>query len=574
MKLRSLSILTLALFALAGCDEGEGPIGPGRDAPGSTVPPLTNTLVCDVSVQTGEMTCTDPAAGAAGSASEAILGDQGTYVYLESSAVSYDSTTETFRASVAIRNFLTQPLGTTDGVTGDPAGIRIFFTDAPQVVLGSGAITVSNADGTDNFTGSNQPYHRYNGPVEPGMRSGTKFWEWNVPTTVQAFSFKVGVSAALPDEGNVEPATPLVASSVVTGNLHTCALDTEGRAWCWGENENGQLGDGTTTPRTTPTPVAGDLRFISLAAALVHTCGVTTDSTAYCWGNAQYGRIGNGSSGAANNITTPTRISGDLKIKMISNASSNTCAVTVDGVGYCWGFGTTGRVGNGELVHQLEPVQVSGGHVFTEIQSAHHHTCGLTTDGKAWCWGNPSLGRLGHGSTTGDYADVPVPVDQGDLVFTSMSASTSSSCALTVDGDAWCWGHNGEVSTRLGNGTVDEAIPYPVPVLGGHKFIEVTVGDFHACGLTAEGNAWCWGRGLNGRRGDGVTAEENALEPVPVGGNLLFKTINTKKDHTCGVTFEGKVYCWGLNGTSQRLGVGNSNTNIPLPRLISPITAP
>lgn len=568
MKLRSLSLITAALLPLAGCVESEGPAGPRDEAPATSAPAVVNTLLCQATVSTGEVSCTDPELGDPGSASGAILGGQGVYVLLESSSPSYDSTTETFSVSVAVRNFLGQPLGTTDGVSADPAGIRIFFAEDPQTVVGSGAITVQNADSTAEFTASDQPYFQYTGPVAPGVRSGVRAWRWNVPTTVEAFSFLVGVSAAVPDEGSVDPARQLDAIAVSAGDLHTCALDADGKAYCWGDNSKGQLGDGTTENRAIPTPVSGDLRFKAISAGFEHTCAIAVDGKGYCWGGAQWGRLGNSSSGANNLYLSPARIDLDAELKTISATSSNTCAVTVDGEGYCWGHGLAGRIGNGELEHQFTPTKVAGDHEFTMIAAGHNHICGLTTSNDTYCWGSAVYGRLGNGELSGTYSS-PVPV-QGGHKFVTITSATYSSCGITADGETYCWGNNGSISTRLGNGTVNDTIPYPVPVLGGHTFTQVAAAEFHGCALDQDGKAFCWGRG-QGRRGDGVSGDINATEPVAVSGNHRFKAIHTSKSHTCAIDLAGKVFCWGQNGDSNRIGVGNTNPNIAAPRLVSPI---
>jgi len=570
MKLRTLCALSLALLPFAGCAE-EGPVGPERGNPGPGNQPVETYLSCNVSLRSGDLTCAAPEVELPGSVSGAILGGQAQYVYLESSGAAYDETLEIFSASVAVRNFLTQPIGTSDGTTADPDGVRVFFVNDPVVTGGTGVVAVDTADGTAEFTAADQPYIRFGGVIRPGMRSSSaRVFRWSVPSTVESFSFLVGVSAKVPNEGAIEPAAQIEAVQVSTGETHTCALDKEGNAYCWGNNANGQLGIGTvgdTVP--TPTPVAGGLKFKSIAAGFVHTCGVTLEGDAYCWGNAQYGRLGTGDSGSGTNITTPKLVAGGHKFTQISASSSNTCAVTEDQDGYCWGFGNTGRNGNGSLDHQLTPVPVAGEHKFSEIRSGHYHTCGLRTDGKAYCWGAQENGRLGNRETVGNQA-TPVAVDQGNLVFSTIAISSYSTCALTMDNDAYCWGNNGEISTRLGNGGVNETVPYPVPVLGGHKFISIAAAEFHGCAVDTTGQAWCWGRGLSGRRGDGTTAENNALEPVMVGGPQKFKAVFSHKSHTCGINLQDRIYCWGLNGSAHPLGVG-ATLNISLPRLVSPI---
>src|SRR5690606_35658654 len=115
--------------------------------------------------------------------------------------------------------------------------------------------------------------------------SSSKVWEWDVPETVDAFTFLVGVSAALPDENDLVPGTHLQASALAVGHFFTCALDMQGKAYCWGVNDAGQLGIGAAENRTSPVPVAGGHTFIFLHAGQEHACGITPDNDAYCWGN-------------------------------------------------------------------------------------------------------------------------------------------------------------------------------------------------------------------------------------------------------------------------------------------------
>src|SRR5690606_25184238 len=134
-----------------------------------------------------------------------------------------------------------------------------------------------------DFTGTNQPYFQYTQLLEPGERSANKTWEWDVPETVEGFSFVVGVSAAGVDEGALNPAQHAEWKQVSVGESHVCALNMDGRAYCWGAGGSGRLGNGTTEDKLFPTAVAGDLVFKSISAGVSHTCGVTTDGDGYCW---------------------------------------------------------------------------------------------------------------------------------------------------------------------------------------------------------------------------------------------------------------------------------------------------
>lgn len=119
-------------------------------------------------------------------------------------------------------------------------------------------------------------------------------------------------------------------------------------------------------------------------------------------------------------------------------------------------------------------------------------------------------------------------------------------CALDQTGAAYCWG--GGWAGQLGNGS-SAVSPTPVPVAGDLRFHSLSAGwDFHVCGLTTDGDAYCWGRNVSGELGDG-TVGINRLTPVPVAGDIKFKYLRTARGHTCGVAFDGKAYCWGAAGS-------------------------
>jgi len=161
-------------------------------------------ITCQASVRAGTLTCTTPSApnaGASAISADLVLGGQGTYVALRSSAVSYNAATSTFQADVTVQNLTAYPMGTADGST--VTGVRVFFHSGPTVTSGLGGVTVKNADGTGTFTGASQPYFLYNEILQTAQVSSAKTWQWNVPNTVTAFAFQVLVDAAAPQEHTV-----------------------------------------------------------------------------------------------------------------------------------------------------------------------------------------------------------------------------------------------------------------------------------------------------------------------------------------------------------------------------------
>lgn len=259
--------------------------------------------------------------------------------------------------------------------------------------------------------------------------------------------------------GNLTNSTTPVA---VTGNLtftalsaggggQACGLVAGGAAYCWGWNGSGQLGSPAGAFSTTPAPVSGGLSFKAISAGQNGTtCGVTIGGSAYCWGNNVDGEIGNGTT---TNSGTPVAVSGGLSFKSISAGFASTCGLTPAGAAYCWGDNTYGELGNGTTTNSLTPVAVGGGFTFSVISAGDAFACGVTTAGAAYCWGYNGLGQLGIGSTKRSSSPVALP---GGMSFASISAGYASACAVTPGGAAYCWGDN--TSGQLGNRSTIQAL--------------------------------------------------------------------------------------------------------------------
>lgn len=557
MSLRELRVVPLLVVAaLAGCMQEDGPVGldrAGGEATSSELP----SLVCRADLRGGRLACaaSEPAAGSG--VSGALIGGQGSYVVLESNNVNYDAETKVFSAEVTLRNLLTQALGTADGVNADPDGIRIFFANEPLVTAGSGVVVVRGPDGMAEFTRAGQPYYQYDEMLAPWETSSPRTWEWDVAETVESFTFVVGVSGRVANEGAIVPGLQLVPQSIAAGEAHSCGLSPTGEAFCWGSNANGQLGDGTLTDRARPVNVLAEVRFVAIAAGFQHTCALTAEGAAYCWGSGGQGRLGNGSEVRE---LTPVPVLGGHRFVTISTSSSNTCGVTIEGTGYCWGYGLTGRNGDGTTQHRAIPVEVMGGHRWRMISAAHFHTCGVTTSGEAYCWGVNTYARRGDGTIGGSLTSTPVPV-AGGHEFVTVGAGEFHSCALTPTGAAYCWGVNGPYG-RIGNGTTNDTMPQPTAVAGGHGFMAIGAGEFHTCALATTGQAYCWGRDNHGQAGNGE-ATGNVLTPKPVSDGQSFAALAVGLNHACAVTAAGGVYCWGL-GSSGQIGDGSAGANAPV----------
>ena len=347
---------------------------------------------------------------------------------------------------------------------------------------------------------------------------------------------------------------------VDAGGGHTCALDANGIAFCWGLGTSGQLGNGARLTSMTPVAVAGGLTFATVGTGTDRSCGITRAHQAYCWGSAVLG------DGTLSTSATPVAVAGRNDFSRMSVGASHVCAITTDGGAYCWGLGTAGRLGNGSEAQQLAPAAVSGGHTFESIAAGLAHTCAITTGGVAYCWGTGARGRLGNGSGTNQFAPALV---SGRITFASISAGSDHTCGLAVGGLAYCWGAG--TSGRLGTGNqLDQSTPTPVE--GDLRFAAISAGENHTCAITSDGVAYCWGSGIAGQLGNG--SQEQSLGPTPVsapvsGGRLTFASISAGASYTCGVTTSDELYCWGL-GTVGQLGNG-TRTSFFVPTRVAPL---
>jgi alpha-tubulin suppressor-like RCC1 family protein len=247
------------------------------------------------------------------------------------------------------------------------------------------------------------------------------------------------------------------------GLEHFCAVGRDdGRAYCWGNNRWAQLGDGTTTSRSTPTPIAGSRRFRQLALGERHTCGLTTGDEIFCWGANQWGQLGF-ESDRFELFPVPTKVAGTRRYANLTAGRFHTCAVTIASKAFCWGDGRNGQIGDGKNFLRFTPRAVAGGLTFRRLTGGYAHTCGETTDNRAYCWGNDLYGALGDGiSGLGEHSLRPTAV-VGGLGFAQLSAGRHFSCGKTTAAVGYCWGYNEQ--GQVGDGTMTNR-SRPTPIVG------------------------------------------------------------------------------------------------------------
>ena len=339
-------------------------------------------------------------------------------------------------------------------------------------------------------------------------------------------------------------------SAVSAGYWHVCARTSDGGARCWGGNGYSQLGDGTTTSRSTPVMVSGlSGNVAAVAGGVGHTCALMDTGGVVCWGGNSDGQLGDGTTTPR---TWPAPVSGLTSgVQSIAAGWDHSCAVTSTGGVKCWGSNRSGELGDGTTTPRTTPVDVAGlssGIVKVAIGSSY--TCALTDAGGVKCWGFNGNGELGDGTTT--TRSTPAYVSGLTSGVVAIAPGSVHACALMSGGGIRCWGYNGW--GQVGDGTVSRRLT-PVSVAGVTGATALASGSWHSCAVTGSGGAKCWGLNSNGQLGDGTMT--GRLVPTNVSGLAGVAAVTAGMLYSCALTTGGGVTCWG-DGTSGQLGDGRA----------------
>ena len=345
-----------------------------------------------------------------------------------------------------------------------------------------------------------------------------------------------------------------VAAVMTTGHHHTCARFSTGAVKCWGENTNGQLGDGTTTNRTTPTQVSGLSSGVQqLSSNENSNCVVLTTGAVKCWGQNTYGQLGDG---AVANRSVPTQVAGLTSgVIQVAVGVRHACALFTSGAVKCWGNNVAGQLGDGTTTGRAAPTQVSGLNAgVVQITAGNSHTCAKLSTGALVCWGQNAYGQLGDGTST--TRTTPTAVPGLTSLVTQVSAGDYHTCAVLDTGSATCWGYN--LYGQLGNGTTTQSTT-PVAVSGlSTGVVQISAAESHTCAVTAAGSVKCWGWNASfGQLGDGTYT--NRSSPVQVTGITTgAASVSAGSHHTCALLADGTAKCWGCNNGRGQLGDGTT----------------
>lgn len=336
-------------------------------------------------------------------------------------------------------------------------------------------------------------------------------------------------------------------NSLALGTSHACGLSVGGIV-CWGADFANQL-DNSTGADSIPTLTNEPWNYLQVAAGGNRNCALTEGGAVDCWGTSFRFRV-------------PGTGFGGIVLSRITVGTSMSCGLTANGTAYCWG---TGPLGDGPTSTSATPVQVQGtgpgGLVVTDISSGAFYNCLVTTLQEAYCWGSNGAGQLGDSTQVdrtlptlvlGSGAGSPA----GDRAFVSIQTGPGeTTCGINVNANVLCWGR-----APTGNGTgTGSRTPQIVAPLSGATFIDVDVGDVHACAVTTAGGMYCWGYNTHGAVGPDALNQQFEPMPMSIPGRTILD-VEVGPDRTCARTDNG-VYCWGANPFGQ-LGIGTTEPGI------------
>ncbi len=397
------------------------------------------------------------------------------------------------------------------------------------------------------------------------------------------------------------------------------AVGSDGNAYAWGNNEYGQLGDGTKTNRTTPVMVKmpdrktypdlpADFTYVQVSAGYYHSLAVGSDGYAYAWGNNDNGQLGNKTSGGYS--TVPVRVrdpdspydtSKGLKAVQVSGGTYHSLAVGADGNTYAWGYNSSGQLGDGTSNnYRYTPVRVKtpdrktypdlpADFTYVQVSAGYEHSLAVGSDGYAYAWGNNEYGRLGNNSND-YYADSSVPVRVRDpanptdtskgLQAVQVSCGTYHSLAVGSDGYAYAWGDSSNGS--LGN---NSSVHYPNPVplrvhdpanpydtSKGLQAVQVSGGYYHSLAVGSDGYAYAWGYNAFGQLGNSTSNSSTVpvhvrdpANPTDSSKGLKATQFIAGDHHSLAVSPNGYTYACGYNAFGQIGDRSTYNAYVPVP---------
>jgi alpha-tubulin suppressor-like RCC1 family protein len=313
-------------------------------------------------------------------------------------------------------------------------------------------------------------------------------------------------------------------TQVKSGYTHSAAIKTDGTLWTWGYDDYGQLGvNASAITRSTPVQtVAAGTTWKQVDCSWTTTTAIKTDGTLWLWGRNNYGQLGDGTT---TNRSSPVQITGTTW-KFVSVGQYNGAAIKTDGTLWSWGYNYYGLLGDATTTSRSSPVQIYGGGTnWKQVSVGHSNVGAIKSDGTLWMWGSQQYGVVGNGLTDGfNHVSTPVQTTSGGTNWKQVSAGIQGAAAIKTDGTLWLWGRNNV--GQLGDGTTTNRVT-PVQIAG-TTWKEVVKGEYYrSAALKTDGTIWAWGWALYGGLGNNADHTINLSSPTQIfGGGTNWKLIS------------------------------------------------
>jgi len=323
-----------------------------------------------------------------------------------------------------------------------------------------------------------------------------------------------------------------------------------GSLWGWGTNTSGQLADGTTTNRSTPVQtVSLSTNWKDMSGSGYGGMGIKTDGTLWTWGYNASGQLGDGTT---TNRSSPVQVAGTTWKKVSGGLRQTVGAIKTDGTLWTWGSSTNGELGDGTTTDKSSPVQIAGT-TWKDVSSGQYNISGLKTDGTLWIWGHNSYGQIGDNTYT--YRSSPIQLS-GTTWKQAALSGMQHSVSIKTDGTIWVWGY--QRWGNLANTTVFDEFKLTPSQIAGDTWKMVTCGMYHTVAIKTDGTLWTWGRNQYGQLGDNNsendTGKYTPAQTVTSGTN--WKMVSAGRSHTVAVKTDGTLWTWGYNSN----GILGDNT--------------
>ena len=351
-------------------------------------------------------------------------------------------------------------------------------------------------------------------------------------------------SGALGDNTLTTRSTPVTTfaggtnwKQVSGGRNHCAAIKTDGTLWTWGYGGHGQLGNNTVTSKSTPvTTFAGGTNWKQVSFGAFRCTAIKTDGTLWTWGRGNSGQLGDNTT--TSKSTPVTTFAGGTNWKQVSSSGYFCAAIKTDGTLWTWGSNANGTLGDNTVTDKFTPVTTfAGGTNWKQVGGGYSYCAAIKTDGTLWTWGNNGYGKLGN-NTSGTNILTPVTTFAGGTNWKQVSGGTDHCAAIKTDGTLWTWGRNSE--GQLGDNTTTTRSTPVTTFAGGTNWKQISCGGYHCAAIKTDGTLWTWGRASSGQLGDN-TLTTRSTPVTTFAGGTNWKQVSGGRNHCAALTFIDSV---------------------------------